>query len=231
MIRCHQFNTEWYGNPIGIVDRGQLTSVTLNSLQLYSWVEYRGPLDDFETVMELNRLGFIQIGSQVHLRLSLSKIPHSCSLDRLEIHMASQNPFSLKASDISLFHHERFFAISGITVQKIQERYVLWANRLIKEYPQWCMRVMYEGNCQGWFLAFPEGRILNLSLAMLHAQAKISGMLLYQKALFVYHQMGMKIGKTDFSATNVPVLNMYAQLGARFDKMVGCWLWSSDSKP
>ena len=38
-----------------------------------------------------------------------------------------------------------------------------------------------------------------------------------------------RIGHERFSVSNVPVFNIYTQLGARFGEPMGCWLWVRES--
>jgi hypothetical protein len=113
----------------------------------------------------------------------------------------------------------------------LSQRYALWSNQLIQEQGQWCLEILENGQVQGWFLSrIEQGKGLNLALSMLHRDAGISGMLLYQKAMVTYAKMGARIGRAAFSVFNTPVLNIYANLGARFLPGSVCWLWWPERK-
>ena len=70
---------------------------------------------------------------------------------------------------------------------------------------------------------------LNLTLAMLSPKAEISGVHLYRTAFDTYAKRGAKLGWASFSASNIPVLNIYASLGARFTKAEAYWFWVNPS--
>ena len=120
----------------------------------------------------------------------------------------------------------------GATPERVNARYALWAEELLREHPATCLRVLEGGEVQGWFLArVPEtegARGLELTLAMLRRGARISGHGLYQRALVALGERGHRTGSASFSITNTAVLGIYASLGARFLPPRGCWLWFPD---
>lgn len=234
MIRNHEFNTRWWGAPVGVVhDPGffSLDSATQQSLlKPYAWAEFYSLLDQAPPPRRLATAGFFQADTQIQFLLNLSKVGTTPSMDRLECHFADQKNFHIEAEMLATFAHERFRYLPGCTAVRINERYALWANNMIREYPATCIQLMLDNKLQGWFLSRPgEQHGLNLTLAMLSGNAEISGMLLYQKAFVAYAERGHRLGNASFSVTNTPVHNIYAAVGARFIPPGGNWLWISES--
>jgi hypothetical protein len=114
-----------------------------------------------------------------------------------------------------------------MTGRRLNERYATWSRQIIAAHPQTCVRISNEHGVQGWFLAEPSARGLHLTLAMLHRDAAVSGMLLYHKALLGFKGRGATLGWAAFSVRNMPVMNIYAGLGAHFTATSGCWMWLS----
>ena len=151
-------------------------------------------------------------------------------MDKLQVISAAKDNFILSPNDISPFVHERFYHLQGVSTDRVSDRYVEWSNIMINENPASCLRIEFEGKTQGWFLSKLSNRSIELDLAMLHKDAKISGMYLYQKSLLAYAGLGAKVGSATFSVTNSAVHNIYAQLNARFTDPLWCWMWSKDWK-
>lgn len=232
MIRNHKFNTDWWGVPVGFVHDPTFFSLDAakqeNLLEPYAWAEFYSQLDQAPPLQDLAAAGFIQTDTQIRFLLNLSKVETTTSTDRLDFHFADQKNFDIKVEELAMFTHERFQHIPGCTGTRTNERYALWANRLIREHPETCLQLYLNDKLQGWFLSLPgEQRRLNLALAMLSNSAEISGMLLYQQACVAYAGRGHRLGSASFSVTNTAVHNIYATLGARFMPPGGNWLWLS----
>jgi len=151
------------------------------------------------------------------------------SLDTLDVTRASDEPFAIAAEDVAAFTHERFRHLPGITPERLAERFALWAREELAAAPEWCLRVTSGGATQGWFLSHKASDGLHLELAMLHRDARISGVYLYRRALVAYAALGARVGLARFSVENTPVLNIYASLGAQFLPPIGIWLWTRDA--
>jgi len=232
MIRNHKFNTSWWGKPVGFVHDPAFFSLDAamqkSLLEPYIWAEFYSQLDQAPPLQDLATAGFIQTDTQIQFLLNLSKVEATASTDRLDFHFADQKNFNIKVEELAMFTHERFQHIPDCTVHSTNERYALWANRLICEHPETCLQLFLNNKLQGWFLSLPgEQRGLNLALAMLSNAAEISGMLLYQQACIAYAGRGHRLGSASFSVTNTAVHNIYATLGARFMPPGGNWLWLS----
>lgn len=235
MIDSHDFSSQWFGSPVGIVREADFFALPaaerMAALKKYSWVEYRAPSVEGAVLATLREDGFLQSDVQIHFRLRLEEPTPSPSLETLSVVRADQQPFSIAPGEMAEFTHERFSLVPGVTHRRITQRYEMWAAGILKSAPHFCLEVRSERGVEGWFLSSKDTRQagLNLALAVLHRESRISGMLLYRKALGVYRSMGESIGWASFSATNTPVLNIYSELGARFTSSGVIWLWINPS--
>jgi hypothetical protein len=237
MIREHAFNSAWWGAPCGIVENLALLSRPAaeirGALAPWAWVELRADHDDVPPPAALSAAGFFHADTQLRFKLALPRIVGSPSTDRLTVRFADQPdtpPLAIGAADMAVFRHERFRHLPGADDARINARYALWTAQLVAEHPDTCLAVLdgppgNPASVQGWFLSQPGPGGLNLTLAMLRAGARISGHHLYHRAALAYAARGHRIGEASFSATNTPVLNIYASLGARFTGAEHFWLW------
>jgi hypothetical protein len=228
VIRNHEFHSRWWGAPVGIIDDVAFLALPeeerRRQLRAFAWVELRAPLDAADPPA-LARAGFALIDTQIAFRLGLAHVSSGPSLDTLEAESAAERPFSIGADDIAPFSHERFRHLPGITPQKLAGRFALWAEALIDASPEWCLHISSGGATQGWFLSANGDDGLHLELAMLHREARVSGLYVYRKAITTYASRGARIGLARFSVENTPVMNIYASLGAQFLPPAGVWLW------
>jgi hypothetical protein len=235
VIREHEFNTRWWGSPVGILDDPAFfdldPSAQDEACASYAWVEYSAQLDAAPGPDRLGRAGFYCVDTQIRFRINLSNVDSTRSIGRLSATSAVESPFEISIDELKSFEHERFRFLPGITAELINGRYALWSTLLIANHPAWCLKISDGADVQGWFLAqaYP-GKPLNLTLAMLKFDAHISGHLLYQRAMLEFAARGARIGDAAFSVANTPVMNIYAALGARFLPPKGYWLrWSPRS--
>ena len=228
MIREHAANSAWLGRPAGIITDAAFFQLPATEqqrlLEPYSWTEFRCPLASAPPALTLGSAGFFWIDCQIEFRIALGRIASTSSLDRLEIEYANDRPFTVDALEMKGFRHERFLEIPGVTPERLAERYSAWANRLLQSHPSWCLRILYDSRVQGWYLSEPKGESVHLALAMLHRDASVTGLHLYQKALVAYGSRGARMGRAAFSVRNTDVHNIYARLGALFTPPQGCWL-------
>jgi hypothetical protein len=230
MIITHKWNSEWWGKPVGLVTDGawfaQNDSERAKSLEPYDWVEFKAPLNLAPRAVDLCRAGFAWTDSQITFRISLSAVPDAPALAPFECLSAAEQPFRLETTDIRPFQHERFLQLPGVTNDMLSERYADWANDLIAAQPESCLRMTLNGQTQGWFLAQRKGGSFELTLAMLASDAVVSGLHLYQRSMRELAARGGLVGHAGFSVRNTPVLNILANLGARFVATNGVWLWN-----
>jgi hypothetical protein len=229
MIRKHEFNSRWLGKSAGIVSDSAFFAETVDAQQEmlapYAWVEYRAKASSAAPPEHILHAGFMQVDTQIYFRLGLSSVEGTPSLAELECISAADEPFNIEPQAMAVFEHERFAHLRGMTADLIAERYGAWSNDLIARHPATCVRVMYRGALQGWFLSSVEKGALRLALAMSHHDAKVSGMHVFQKAILGYRDAGHRVGYASFSVTNQAVHNIYAKLGARFTEPEYCYLW------
>lgn len=231
MISRNDFNSQWWGAPVGIIREPAFFEQPIPEqhkiLGEYSWVEFRSKQTENPLLFEkLHQSGFFYVDTLIHFRIALDRITDSAGLEGLEVYFANDSPFEVKPLDMAPFEHERFKYLPGAGPERIAQRYAIWSNKLIQQYPNYCLRVCLKNKLQGWFLAMPSQKGLNLALAMLHADAEISGLLLYQKAMLDYHsRRDERLGWASFSVTNTAVLNIYSRLGAHFLAVEQCWIW------
>ena len=228
MIRRHDFNSEWWGADVGIVEDERLFALAAEEraarLEPWAWVEARGPFGAARS-LALARAGFALIDTQVRFRIGLARIASTPSIERLEARSAAESPFAIDAEAPASFEHERFTALPGVTMAALNRRYSRWSEALRREDPAHALEILADGAPQGWFLSRATASGLELTLAMLHRNAVISGHHLYHRALLAYAERGARVGFAGFSVANTAVQNIYASLGARFLDPEGCWLW------
>jgi hypothetical protein len=233
MIQEHQHHTKWSRRRSGsIADRSWFAldqGERHRSLEEYDWVEFKCPLDDAPPLLDMHAAGFALADVLIGFRIRLADVPEPASGDILQCAAASEEPFRIRACELQPFAAERFQQLPGIDARLVTQRYAAWGTDLIRDNPNWCLRLSAEGRTVGWFLAEPGSGGLYLALSMLSSHAPASGMLLYQCALREYCRRGVSIGHAGFSVRNTNVLNIYAALGARFTTRTGVWFWHRSS--
>ncbi len=237
LVRKHDFNTRWWGEPAGIVDSLDFFQCSRASqtaeLEPYSWVEFKAPAESPGLDLRaINQAGFFQVDTQINYRLKLPSAMRPGNLDSLEVEFADQSDFRVSADDIQSFRFERYFKLPGATEERVNLRYAQWSNEQIEACPSTCLRVVSNGRVEGWYLGEAvQGTGLHLTLAMLGRESEISGLLLFLKAYEAFASRGHRLGWAAFSVMNSPVHNIYAAIGARFLAPTGCWLWVRDRSP
>jgi hypothetical protein len=234
VIREHVFNSQWWGERVGIVQDPDFFSLTAarqqELLRSYAWVEFVAPLAGVAPAA-LTQAGFYQADTQIGFKVDMTRIPPLPDFTDLVVTSAADTPFTIAPDDLAAFEHERFRYLPGITMAKLSARYASWAKALITAQPEWCLMVTHGDDVQGWFFSERDAEGFHLTLATLHRKAQISGMLLYQIAINTFVRLGQRVGAARFSVTNTAVHNIYARLGARFLAPSGCWLWVREQAP
>jgi len=227
MIRRHEANSGWWGEPVGVLDDAGFFALEApaqrQALDEFSFVEFKAPLEAAPPAAALARAGFLLADVQIPFRIALAAVPPVASLAGYACRSAAEEAFEVRQEHMRGFAHERFTELPGMTIERLNARYATWSNQLIERSPGWCLRLSHGGVTQGWFLAEPAGSGLFLALAMLAERATVSGQHLYQCAMNEFAQRGAGVGQASFSVRNTAVLNIYARLGARFTPAVGVW--------
>jgi hypothetical protein len=229
MIRTHEFNSAWWGKDVGIIDDAAFFDQTDGERQAqlskYRWAEFHAESPKPELVRKMHDARFVFGDAQMEFRVKLSVDHKPSSADSITFDSADKKPFSVTAKEVRAFEGDRFFLLPGVTMQRVEERYALFTERLIKDSPATCLRASREGKTQGWFLSKPSKKGLELTLAMLSKDATISGQLLYAAALAEYARLGHTVGWAKYSYRHTAVANMYASLGAKLTGVRETWLW------
>lgn len=219
MIRRHDANSEWWGAPVGVLD--DLAFLALDegarerAVAPWAWIELRVPSVDLPEAARLRAAGFDHVDTQISFRIDLRRVAVPASAAGLDVTFADADP-SFVVGHAAAFEAERVRALPGVSTAFVNARYERWARALAGAHPGWALAVRSAHRIEGWFLAEPSAGPLRLTLAMLAADASISGALLYARALAAFAERGARVGEASFSARNTAVLNVYASLGARF---------------
>ena len=228
MIQRHEFNTEWWGEDVGIVRDPAFfkldASMRISALRKFAWVEFVDRVSP-DLRQALMKAGFFHVDTQIRFRLDMRNVPVTQGGQELHVESAAESPFEIHAAEVRPFRQERFYALPRATESKISARYALWSARLVRDHPASCLRVLRNDEVQGWFLAQSEKEGLKLTLAMLSERACVSGYDLYARAISQFAAMNYRLGFASFSANNSNVLNIYARMGAKFLEPRECWLW------
>jgi hypothetical protein len=229
MIKLHDFNTEWWGKPTGIITDPAFFSLPkeqqIEILAPYQWVEFRAEDEKHPSLQAISKAGFFQVDTQINFQIDMRKLQPTSNTDALSIHSASKIPFSIDIDSIKSFSAERFKHIPDIKRHKIDERYVLWSKKLIAKNPEWCMEIKKNGIVQGWLLSSKTDKGLNLTLGMRSLSGDTTWYYIFQKALMEYVKQGADIGWASYSVTNIPVMNVYSALSVRLTGCEHFWLW------
>jgi len=228
MIRLNEFNTRWWGDSVGILTGAAFLNSPekfLKEREAFAWVELRLPADDEIDHRAIHRAGFFMWDTQIRYRLDLRNVPVTQSAETLERRFADEHPFGVAVEEMQPFRHDRLYLLPGVDDRKANERFALWSEQLIRDHPSLCQQIGLEGRVQGWMLGQrTEGR-LNVALGMLHRQATVSGLLLYQKGMRAYAERGERVAFASFSARHPWSLNIHASLGCRFVTPEHQWVW------
>lgn len=231
MITEHAFNTRWWGGHVGVVTSPEFFALApadrSELLKPFEWAELSLGLDEsLSHARAIFETGFMQVDTQVMFRINIRKMIDSKFSADLQANFADQHPFVIDGEKIADFTRERFLQIPGATQDRVNQRFALWARLLIEGSPAYCVEITHDEQVQGWFLSQPgKGGSVNLALAMLSAEATVSGMYVYQRALKAYAERGHNAGWASFSISNTAVHNIYSHLGAHFVAPRGNWLW------
>lgn len=234
MIREHVANSTWWGAPVGITHDASWLELGPGErerlLDPYAWVELRCALNEAPSPALLAAGGFFWIDTQVEFRIALkgrtAAVPAERSVDALSAVFADEAPFRRSFDDAASFTCERYLALPGVDQATLDARFHAWATSLKGAHPAHALELRRGDDVEGWFLAEPRAGASDtvaLTLAMATKSSTSSGLVLYERALRAFASRGARLGSARFSVRNTPVLNVYAALGARFTKTIGCW--------
>jgi len=231
VISSHDFNSQWWGGPVGIIhdkdffQQGMAECQRL--LQPFDWVEFKASRGDVAIESAVALCGFQFVDLQVLYKAGLDKSATSQREVPLEMVNATVHEFDLHPSELTEFAAERFSVLPGVTPERICQRYVAWASTLLGKNPELCFEVRKDSIPQGWVFAerTESPRAVNFTLVMTSNRSQVRGLEVYRAALQQFARMGFAFCQASFSAFNVPAHNIHALLGARFLDPVICWIW------
>jgi len=224
-IARHEFNTVWWGKPVGIsTDRALLTMPDdeLDKMVLdYDWIEVRCPLNEIPAAWLGPNNGFQYVDAQLSYRAPLRHLaPLSPATSLIP---ATDRPLG-GLDDLAPFSSERYAKLPGVTAERLAARYRRWANDLVAAHPDWCAAVLHEGQPAGYIFGAPDGRSANFVLAASSVEATTPGLVIYLAAAHFFAGKGAARMASAFSSTNVGALNAHVALRCRFDKATGIWI-------
>jgi hypothetical protein len=231
VISIHDFNSQWWGGPVGIVRDPSFFSLSRAEnerlLEPYDWVEFKSHRGDLVVESAAARCGFQFVDLQIVYKAGLNKSSLTSREIPLELVSAEGVPFDLHPEQLTEFTAERFSILPGVTPERVCQRYVAWASLISQKHPKLCFEVRQNNVPQGWVCAEPTDSPsgLNFTLVMTSKASQVRGIDIYTAALRQFAQMGYVFCHAAFSAFNVPAHNIHAMLGARFLDPIICWIW------
>ncbi len=95
MIRKHEFNTRWWGKPVGIVDDTEFffldEDLIRAQLDPYDWVEFKSVLDAVTPLKKITRAGFFQVDTQLPFSLNLKSLDETPSTNQFGCNVCRRN--------------------------------------------------------------------------------------------------------------------------------------------
>jgi hypothetical protein len=235
VIRRHDFDSEWRGRPVGIVDDPALFTYPSDQVgrlcEPFEWVEFRDDATNPTEAASLLARGFAKLDTHIQFRLDLEALAPA-PVPGLRATTAAESSFDPDLSIAHPFKNERFVSLPGVDQAAINERYTLWARALCDEAPSWCVAVGKDDTLQGWFFSRQiEPGHINLTLGVACAHSQISGKDLFRSAFARYLEAGATVGSATFSVKSLAVMNIYSSFGARFTGATDFWLRSPSWDP
>lgn len=227
-ISKHEPNSVWWNDAVGIIQSPEFFSLPeksrLEMLSAYSWVEYKAPFESSE-VSRISQHGFLLTDVQISFSINWEDATPAPIAPSYELVFADKTLFVVDYGVSRDFKAERFQALPGISWEKLDRRYVAWANQLIRENPEFALAVYFEGKIQGWCFGKPSEAGLEFTLAMLHRDAAIPGKLLYSLAFNAFREKGIRHIFSCFSVQNMATMNIFSKYNVHFKSPTGCWFW------
>ena len=225
MISQHDFNTRWWGQPVGISTEPSLLTRSPDILgqlvEPFSWVEVRCPLDQLPSGWLGPENGFQFVDVQLSYRAPLHNLaPLSRSTS---IVPASESGLG-DLADLAPFTAERYSKLPGITPELLALRYKKWAEDLVAEHPDWCATVLHEDRTAGYVFGSPDGTSAHFVLAASSTRATTPGLVIYLAAAQFFASKGARQMQSALSSTNVGALNAHMPLRCRFLQATGVWI-------
>jgi GNAT superfamily N-acetyltransferase len=225
------WDTETFGFPIADYKLGDSAGIAAAEeafrAALVSWAR-RGPVrlmscsaraEDLRALPALSRTGFSFI--ELALRATLAGVQKRAPLRSPAALRAATPPdfAAIEAMAATAFRAGRYSADPLICPEAASQRYVRWIRRALSAADAGDrVFVMGDGDPTCFFHLRVDGDTADLRLAGVRAdlQGGAIGYGLYAAVLEWLRENGVRRATARFSATNTPVLNLYASLGFSF---------------
>lgn len=224
MILQHDFNSSWWGAPIGIssdvndlfLTREQLST----SLNKFEWIEFRVPV----VTLPSQKLGPTNGAHMVDMQLSYQKNISRLNVPLSGVEILKATEIEINFNDFSPFSHERYIKLNKVDHEKLAMRYCLLAQHLVQNSPNTCATVFYKSSLVGYIFGHVTGTTAVFDLAVTSKSSQISGQILYEAAGHFFNMAGANKMTSSFNAANIGALNAHVRLQCRFLEATSIWL-------
>jgi hypothetical protein len=227
MIRTHEFNSVWWGSPVGISsdvqDLFQTAEQLSSELTVFDWIEYRIAFDDLPT----QKLGPSNGARLVETQLSYQKNISRMNACPAGVTILPAIQISIDVNNFSPFSHERYAKLREVDSNRLASRYRQLANQLIENSPETCASVFYKSSLVGYVFGHINGTTAVFDLAVTAVNAQVSGQALYDAAGHMFNQAGASRMTSSFNAANLGALNAHVRMQCSFVKATSIWLLES----
>jgi|688.fasta_scaffold13632_7 hypothetical protein len=224
MINVHEFNSLWWGNPVGISieveDLFLSQEQLLSDETLFDWIEFRVPFGTLPNQKLGPDNGAHLVETQLTYQKNISRLG-SCPEG---VELVTTTEQIIDFSDFSAFSHERYSKLRLVDSEKLARRYSLLAGRLVEEAPRTCATVFYKSLLVGYVFGRVKEGTAVFDLAVTSKQSQVSGQILYEAAGHLFNQAGAKRMTSSFNAANIGALNAHVRMQCRFIEATSIWL-------
>lgn len=227
MIRKHEFNSAWWGSPVGISsdvqDLFQNPEQLCSELTTLDWIEFRIAFDDLPTRKLGPANGAQLVETQLTYQKNISRIG-GCP-GGVTILPATQTPINV--NNFSPFSHERYSKLRKVDTDRLALRYRQLADQLVKNSPETCASVFYKSSLVGYIFGHLKETTAVFDLAVTSINAQVSGQALYDAAGYMFNQAGASRMTSSFNAANLGALNAHVRMQCSFIEATSIWLLES----
>ncbi|MFY9513255.1 MAG: hypothetical protein WAQ05_20015, partial [Rubrivivax sp.] len=127
MIRAHEFNSRWWGAPVGVVTDAALLDAEAPSVaeacRPYAWAEYSVMNPEVALRLSAQRAGFLSADSYVQFRIDLRRFAPEALPAGVTVRRPGDGRGGWRPEALQPFEHERFSMLDGCTQERLTARY------------------------------------------------------------------------------------------------------------